>query len=58
MLVVRFDATPNTGKKAPPTIGISGTPWLLDNSDFDFVLPKPFPIKVLFDTVNKLMANA
>lgn len=45
-----------SGKKATPTIGISGTPWLLDNSDFDFVLPKPFPLKALFDTVDKLMA--
>jgi CheY-like chemotaxis protein len=48
----------NSGKKSTPTIGISGTPWLLENSDFDVVLPKPFPIKVLFDTVKRVMGQA
>ena len=36
-----------------PAIGISGTPWLLENTGFDAVLPKPFPLKALFDTMEQ-----
>ena len=41
-------------KKQTPIIAISGTPWVLADGDFDQVLPKPFPIKVLRDTVYNL----
>jgi len=34
-----------------PVIGISGTPWLLQNEGFDLVLDKPFSIKALIDSV-------
>ena len=34
-----------------PIIGISRTPWLLNDSDFDIVLKKPLPIKELIDSV-------
>ena len=40
-----------------PVIGISGTPWLLKNSDFDRVLPKPFRIKTLIDTARSLLPS-
>jgi len=32
-------------------IGISGTPWLADNGDFDMILGKPLSIKSLVDSV-------
>ncbi len=50
----------NSTKKRTPIIAISGTPWMLEDSDFDQVLSKPFPIKILCDTVDNLalqMAN-
>lgn len=36
-----------------PVIGISGTPWLLQNEGFDLVLDKPFSIKSLVDSVKR-----
>ncbi len=44
----------NSAKQFTPVVGISGTPWLLEDADFDAVLQKPFTIKVLIDTVNNL----
>jgi CheY-like chemotaxis protein len=41
--------------KSIPVIGISGTPWLLQNNGFDLVLPKPFPLKDLIDSVSRLI---
>ena len=41
-------------RKGTPVIGMSGTPWLLDNNGFDRVLPKPFGIKALIDTAKDL----
>jgi len=41
-----------------PVIGISGTPWLLQDSAFDRVLPKPFNIKNLIDTARSLVPAA
>ena len=37
-----------------PVIGISGTPWMLDEADCDVVLPKPFPLNALVDAVRRL----
>lgn len=37
-----------------PVIGISGTPWLLQNESFDMILDKPFSIKALIDSVKQL----
>ena len=37
-----------------PIIGMSGTPWLMDGSDFDIVLDKPFPLQKLIDSVRNL----
>ncbi len=44
----------NSCKKGTPIIGMSGTPWLLQNQDFDVVLPKPFPLQTLIDSVKHL----
>ena len=41
-------------KKSTPIIGMSGTPWLLENQDFDMVLQKPFPLQTLIDTLKRL----
>ena len=41
--------------KAIPVIGISGTPWLLKENSFDLVLPKPFPLQELIDSVSRLI---
>ena len=38
-----------------PVIGISGTPWLLEGADCDAILPKPFLLQVLVDTVKNLI---
>ena len=43
---------------ATPVIGISGTPWLLQDSAFDRVLPKPFRIRALIDTARSLLTAA
>jgi len=39
-----------------PIIAISATPWLIGDklSDFDSILPKPFTLQTLVDTVNNL----
>jgi len=47
----------NSEKYFTPVIGISGTPWLLEDDVFDAVLSKPFTIKTLFDTINHLMTS-
>ncbi len=44
----------NSSRKTTPVIAISGTPWLIEDSDFDKVLTKPFPLKALYDTIEHL----
>lgn len=41
-----------------PVIGLSGTPWLLQNGDFDDVLHKPFAIQNLLEKVQCLTHDA
>ena len=41
-------------KQSIPVIAISGTPWLLGADTFDMVLPKPFPLKRLIDSIRSL----
>jgi DNA-binding response OmpR family regulator len=38
-----------------PVIAMSGTPWLMDKHQFDAVLPKPYSLKVLFETVRDFL---
>ena len=45
-------------KNSIPIIGISGTPWLIQDSGFDVVLPKPFHLLDLVDSVNKITDNS
>ncbi len=37
-----FDYVKNDLQQSIPIIAMSGTPWLLENSDFDAVIAKPF----------------
>lgn len=41
----------NSQKRSIPVIAISGTPWQLESNRFDMVLPKPFPLKKLMDSI-------
>ena len=40
-----------SSRKMTPIIGMSGTPLLLNDADFDKVLFKPFPLQNLINTV-------
>ncbi|THB80128.1 MAG: response regulator [Desulfobacteraceae bacterium] len=44
-------------KDSTPIIGTSGTPWLLENSAFDSVLPKPYTMKELMETIQSLTGH-
>ena len=44
----------NSEKQSIPVIAISGTPWLLENDNFDMVLPKPFPLNRLIESIRSL----
>ncbi len=41
-------------RRKTPVIGVSGTPWLLQNGDFDEVLYKPFAIHMLIEKARSL----
>jgi two-component system response regulator VanR len=41
-------------KQFIPVIAISGTPWLPEADNFDMVLPKPFPLKQLIESIRSL----
>ena len=41
-----------------PVIGLSGTPWLLQDGDFDDVLNKPFAISNLIEKVSGFTDSA
>jgi CheY-like chemotaxis protein len=45
-------------RRQTPIIGISGTPWLLDEIDVDHVLAKPFRIQALLETVKYLSTSS
>jgi len=38
-------------------IGMSGTPWLIDQKNFDAVLSKPCTLNELKDTIARVIAN-
>ena len=47
----------SSDRKFTPIIGFSGTPWCLDDSDFDLVFAKPFALKDLVDAIQELAAK-
>jgi CheY-like chemotaxis protein len=42
-------------KQSIPVIAISGTPWLMNADNFDMVLPKPFRLKQLNESIRSLV---
>ena len=42
-------------KKHTPVIGISGAIWAVEDNSFNTILEKPFPIKTLLDSVQRLL---
>ena len=44
----------NSNRPCTPIIGISGTPWFLDNIQFDAVFTKPFHFKDLINSIHHL----
>jgi CheY-like chemotaxis protein len=42
-------------RRSVPILGISGTPWQTQDSGFDAVLSKPFPLQELVESVKKLL---
>lgn len=44
----------NSDKQFTPIIGFSGTPWFLQDSDFDIIFTKPFPLKDLVNAIQDL----
>ncbi len=47
----------NSKRQFTPVIGVSGTPWLLEDGHFDAVLSKPSSIITLVDTVKSLTSS-
>lgn len=45
-------------RDATPVIGLSGTPWLLQDGDFDDVMNKPFALQTLIEKVKNLTKQA
>jgi CheY-like chemotaxis protein len=45
-----------SNKQSIPVIAISGTPWELEANNFDMVLPKPFPLKNLVESIRAFVA--
>ncbi len=48
----------NSEKPYTPIIGISGTPWLIENNQFDAVFTKPFPLEDLVNSAQLLSMQA
>ena len=40
----------NSDRPCTPIIGISGTPWYLENIQFDAIFTKPFPFEDLINS--------
>lgn len=48
----------NVLNDATPVIGMSGTPWLLDQENFDAVLYKPCSIKEILRVLQQVIKNS
>ena len=46
----------NSHRPFTPIIGLSGTPWLLNSDEFDWVIPKPFGAQTLLDAVKNVVS--
>lgn len=45
----------HSGKGDTPIVGISGTPWVANEADFDAILIKPFSLNKLVNKVKELI---
>ncbi len=45
-------------KQSTPVVGMSGTPWLLEQNNFDAVLKKPCSMKEILTVINKLIKSS
>ena len=45
----------NSDKKYVPVIGMSGTPWALEDNSFDTIFEKPFQLKALVNSIQELI---
>jgi CheY-like chemotaxis protein len=50
-----LDYIKNGKKNSTPVIGMSGTPWLLNQKKFDAVLSKPCSMKEALTVINQLI---
>jgi CheY-like chemotaxis protein len=48
-----FDYVKDSMELSIPIIAMSGTPWLLENSSFDAVIPKPFRKEELLAVIHQ-----
>ena len=46
----------NSNRRLTPIIGCSGTPWVMEDCDFDMVLAKPFHLKEIGSAIERLIA--
>ncbi len=53
-----LDFLRNHMKKSTPIIGMSGTPWLLEDKGFDAVLEKPYSMPEMYNLVFRLISLA
>ncbi len=44
-------------KNSTPVIGMSGTPWLFEQNNFDAVIAKPFTREKIMAVINQLIEN-
>ena len=47
----------NSNRRLTPIIGCSGTPWVMEDCDFDMVLAKPFHLKEIGSAIERLIAG-
>lgn len=47
----------NSDKSDTPIMAMSGTPWLMEGDEFNYVLPKPFGIQTLLNAISDLRTS-
>jgi len=50
-----LDYLRNKIKKSTPVVGMSGTPWFLEQNDYDAVLSKPCSMKEVLAVINQFI---
>lgn len=47
----------SSDRSSTPIIGISGTPWLLEEESFNSVIPKPFTVEALRNAIDHAVGS-